>query len=156
MEEDINLMLTPIKGNLLFQSIFKKSKKISNSKLAIYIVFRNNSNQGRQAEDCAKHPIAIKYAAMVKKKIVKKAVCRNKVKRLVRVSLRELLRDPANLDLSMHTQYVIVMWNSPLGKPNELKLSEVKQEIAELFARAKFSLKNYTSKPNENNPDKYN
>ena len=115
----------PIKGNNTFAEIFRRSKKITAKNCYCYVVF------APVAEDTT-----FKYAAIVRKKVVHKATCRNRVKRLLRVSIRQNIAYSADKDFFRHIKHFVVYWNAPLVHPKLLRLAEVSAGITELFAKA--------------------
>lgn len=140
MNTKSNIIYKSVKGQLIFQNIFRKSRKFSNAQASVYVVFGSHSL----------NPPEVNYAAIVKKKDVKKAVCRNRIKRLIRVSLRELL-NAEKIDFIANLQYIIVIWALPLDKPGLLKLSEVKSVLSELIDKAILINQKFINKPVLNN-----
>ncbi len=134
MNENIKFHLKPIKGQKLFKNIFMKSKKISNQNATIYISFTSQLHSGNE----------ILYAAIVKKRYIKKAVSRNRAKRLIRASLREIFIKNDNFaDLAPYINYLIVFWNKPFEKPQNLKLIEVKSNIEMLLESSRSKLQHF-------------
>lgn len=143
MNENTQIKIKPIKGQKLFQNIFIKSKKITNQKASIYISFARHSNLNQKQTNKE-----LKYAAMVRKKLIKKAVCRNRAKRLIRVCIRELFNNFKYSELAHNTNYIIVFWNKPFLKTKDLKYQEVFSAIEDLFNIATQILNKLKAKEN--------
>lgn len=114
--------IKPLKGFNIFSDVFKiAQKKRSNSLLIAFTI-----------SDTIQEELYLGVAAP--KKLVKKAVCRNRIKRLLRESVRQLNKE--NSDLFMNVKQIILIWQVPLQSPKLLHLNEVKEEVKNLLSTA--------------------
>jgi len=101
-----------------FDLVFKKGRRIRGKTFSLIISLSDNKD-----EDC-------KVGVIVTKKVCKKAVDRNKLKRQVRNTIyRYILK-------SLPTGQKIIVMAFPVPKPR--KYQEIKEELAELFRKIKF------------------
>lgn len=138
--------MKPIKGKLLFDGIFRRSKKIANKTIAAYIVFDGKQKSNSQAQKIK----TLNYAIMVKKRYVKKAVTRNRIKRLCRVAARELFIEMPDDKLLNSIKYIVLTWGKAVDRVNDISLSEVKSALAEIFANARDAANRFINPQNDN------
>jgi len=111
--------LATIKKQKRFQEVFTNGKKFSTSNLFIVIDdFSSTDNN------------TIEYAVIVSKKVSKRAVVRNRVKRL----LRECLRHYVHLLLGdrMQVKAILLYWRMPVRHAKMIRLSDVIVEFIKL------------------------
>ena len=77
----------PLRGKANFSGIFRKSKKITGDKLYAFAVL---DFAGKETENTE---FSVQFAVNVRKKNVRHAVCRNRIRRLVRTVVREKAHD---------------------------------------------------------------
>ena len=77
-------IIKPLKGHNIFSDVFKVAYKKRSSKLLIAYTYYSKENSADN----------LFLGVSVPKKIVKKAVCRNRIKRLLRESIRQVKIDP--------------------------------------------------------------
>lgn len=114
--------LATIKKQKRFQEVFTNGKKFSTSNLFIVIDdFSSTDNN------------MIEYAVIVSKKVSKRAVVRNRVKRL----LRECLRHYVHLLLGdrMQVKAILLYWRMPVRHAKMIRLSDVIVEFIKLVEK---------------------
>jgi|YNPBryulayer2012_1023412.scaffolds.fasta_scaffold20595_2 ribonuclease P protein component len=114
--------LATIKKQKRFQEVFTNGKKFSTSNLFIVIDdFSSTDNN------------TIEYAVIVSKKVSKRAVVRNRVKRL----LRECLRHYVHLLLGdrMQVKAILLYWRTPVRHAKMIRLSDVIVEFIKLVEK---------------------
>lgn len=114
--------LATIKKQKRFQEVFTNGKKFSTSNLFIVIDdFSSTDNN------------MIEYAVIVSKKVSKRAVVRNRVKRL----LRECLRHYVHLLLGdrMQVKAILLYWRTPVRHAKMIRLSDVIVEFIKLVEK---------------------
>lgn len=134
--------LKPIKGNITFQDIFRKSKKLIVPDAFCYVVF---DYYKRRNADSGIRPITLNYAVVVKKKNIRKAVCRNRAKRLLREAIRINASQIDNQEFLASIKYIVFYWAKPMDTPGLLRLPTVTLAVSELLAKAE-SFYNYRTK----------
>lgn len=117
-------IIKPLKGHNIFSDVFKVAYKKRSSKLLIAYTYYS-------AENCSNNMF---LGVSVPKKIVKKAVCRNRVKRLMRESIRQIQIE--DIELIKEINQLILVWQETLEQPSRLKLSIVKEEVKDLLKSA--------------------
>lgn len=148
--------MKPIKGKLLFDGIFRRSKKIANKTIAAYIVFdgkqksnSNRSNNNNSNNSQAQKIKTLNYAIMVKKRYVKKAVTRNRIKRLCRVATREIFAEMPDEKLLSSIKYIVLTWGKTVDKTKDISLDEVKSALSEIMTNAKDAASKFISSQSE-------
>lgn len=118
------LSLIPIRGKKNFDKIFAEAKKFKSDSLNSFIRFRPILPKD-EAEG-----VKLYFAVSVSKKISKKAVVRNRIKRLLRESLRFAIIQPYFCEKIVFIESIILIWKKPVLSPKMIKLKDV---IPELF-----------------------
>lgn len=115
-----NLSLKPLKGFNAFGEVHNKGRKVhSNDCTLIYTVNRT----GELSE--------IKYGISVPKRNCKKAVIRNRIKRLLRESLRQLAPELEKRQM----QEVLIYWRKIPKAANLISLKEVLESLEYTLSR---------------------
>jgi ribonuclease P protein component len=127
-----------LKGFNIFNKVFEKSYKLRNSKLLIAYTYDGNKLDNHSNE--------LFFGVSTSKKKSKKAVCRNRIKRLLRQSVRNL---NSQTELLENFNSLILVWMIGLDKPMLLKLEDVENEVSELLKKA--ILKKNETYPNSHN-----
>lgn len=111
-----------IKGYQSFSNLFKIAHKKRNNKLLTAYTYNENN------------PKYLFLGVSVPKKIIKKSVCRNRVKRLLRESIRQINKE--NVELLENIEQLILIWQNGLDKPSQIKLQDVKEEVKDILSKA--------------------
>jgi ribonuclease P protein component len=111
------LILESLKGKKNFDELFKAGLRYKVEDL-LAVVIKNDSSKNNPSSNRI-----IFYAVAISKRTAKKAVVRNRIKRLMRESLRLLLKkNPENFEV---ISQMILMWRNAPKKPAFIKLSDV-------------------------------
>jgi ribonuclease P protein component len=115
-----NEKLSIIKGKKLFSEIFQTGKKVSTEYInGIYIFNKNNED------------IKFQFAVAVSKKISKKAVIRNRIKRLLRESVRAYFaQNPIKI---INLEYLILIWRKSSKSKYEYSFDVVRANVFRIF-----------------------
>lgn len=127
-----------LKGFNIFNKVFEKSYKLRNPKLLIAYTYNDNNSEIDSKE--------LFFGVSTSKRKSKKAVCRNRIKRLLRQSVRNL---NTQTELLENFNSLILVWMVGLDKPMLLKLDDVENEVSELLKKA--ILKKNETYPNSHN-----
>ncbi len=122
--------LESIKRKKEFEFLFQFGKRISDGSLRIVIVPKNEYELQTQPEK-------VFYAVFVSKRTSKKAVVRNKIKRLLRESLRFLAKQDMNDKLKFF-KYILLNWLSAPQRPCEIHLKDVIPSVQNALSKAYF------------------
>jgi ribonuclease P protein component len=119
--------LSPLKGFNSFTKVYEQSLKIHFGNIFLQIVLKPSDILIKK-KIC--QPDLIYFGVVAPKKIYKKAVVRNRIKRLLRVSLKEIMqRLSTQYDFSK-IQIIVITWKSnTISKPQEIRLIEVKENL---------------------------
>ena len=110
-----------LKGFKAFNKVFDNAIKYKSSKLLMAFTFDNENSD------------TLLLGVSSPKKKSKKAVWRNRIKRLLRESIRQI---NAESDSLIYFKNIILIWYIPLEKSSLLRLDEVKSEVNGLLNRA--------------------
>lgn len=116
------IKIKPIKGYSAFSKIYKIAHKKRSNKLFIAFTYSEEDSQ------------TLFLGVSSPKKQTKKAVGRNRAKRLLKESVRQINKEDNSL-LSSFNQ-IILVWQEPVLSPSLLRLNDVKNEVKNLLNRA--------------------
>jgi ribonuclease P protein component len=119
------LKLQPVKGKKTFDRIFATGQRFYHDEASAVICFSRESND---------NPV-LNYAVIVRKKIAKKAVVRNRIKRLLRECLRQIFLE-SDEKFKNSFEFIVVGWNSAPEHPGLLHLSDVLPKVKSLLEKA--------------------
>ena len=124
------ILCKPLRSSLFHSGSFRKSKRIVADKFFISALLKYktehcDTSSGNETSS------EVFFGVSVRKKIVKHAVCRNRVRRLVRVAINDASKDECFRELFCHLHFIMVIWTAPLEKPSLLQLPEVKANLAD-------------------------
>ena len=118
--------LQSIKGKKIFAQMYESGKRFSNGKAAAIVELCRQEEQ--------QNPLLVSYAVICSKKTARKAVVRNRIKRLLRVSIRNLFATAQSDDLMLIGK-IIVSWREAPSHPGMICLKDVEPVIEELFLK---------------------
>ncbi|OGU11005.1 MAG: ribonuclease P protein component [Ignavibacteria bacterium GWB2_35_12] len=122
----INPKLQPVKGKKTYDRIFRTGQRFYHDEASAVICF------SREAKEIPQ----INYAVIVRKKVAKKAVVRNRIKRLLRESLKQIFFESADIKFINSIEYVVVGWNSAPVHPMLIHLKDVLPKVRTLLESA--------------------
>jgi len=131
--------LVAIKGKAKFDELFKNGIKFRNRDCNSLIKFVTDAKEFNPNDIRV-----IFYAVAISKKTAKKAVIRNRIKRLLRESLRQLLKEEITLFESI--SHIIVIWRWAPSSTGLISLSEVKQSVKNILSNSQSYFINRGSK----------
>lgn len=117
------LNYSPIKGFNSFKKAYSLSKKYRYDNFTIAICPRNVDLliKGKNPS-----PNKIYCGISIPKKIFKKAVVRNRIKRLIKETLRQYIKINQNNPNLQAILVILVIWNGPIiQNPRQIKLNDV-------------------------------
>lgn len=109
--------LETIKRKKEFELLFQKGKRFYRNSISAVVLPKS------QLEMEAERFI-VRYAVQVSRKVTKKAVVRNRIKRLLRESIRKLAKENMNDKLFIF-KYIFLNWSSAPSRPCEIHLCDV-------------------------------
>lgn len=112
--------LKSLKGKKTFDNLFTKGKKFSIKNCSVVVSFYNQTDFTDNPNDNR----IIFYATIISKKIAKKAVVRNRIKRLLRESIRQLYKE--NSIMFEGVYQIAFIWKNAPKHPKLINLKDVK------------------------------
>lgn len=125
MKQTLNY--SPLKGFNSFKKAYEIAKKyrFDNLFVAVCTIPTSLLIKGKLPS-----PNKIYVGISVPKKIFKKAVVRNRIKRLIRVSMRNYIKSNQTNSLLNQIKVVLISWNGPqITNPRRIKLQDVEPII---------------------------
>lgn len=127
MNDRPEILLKPLKGSKHFSEVFLSSRRFNSKKMAMMIKMSSE-----------KHPLSqIEFAVVVGKRVSKRAVMRNRIKRLMRESLKINYHFLLGSEEQSRVESVILFWKMAPTHPKLISLAEVSAEMIEIFTNAK-------------------
>ncbi len=123
--------LNTIKGKKAFSYVFENGKKFFEENSMAVFYFAANDLGRAVSLDC----LDITYSVSVPKKSAKKAVVRNRIKRLMRESIRHFFLEYNHSKFPCHTLTVALVWRNAPKHPMLIGLNDVSPEIYRLLSR---------------------
>ena len=131
------LNLSPLKGFNSFNTVFKNGKFLYIENALLIICNKPCNISLKQLTNSSNN---ILYGVSVPKKKFKKAVVRNRLKRLIRISIKHALEELNKIYDITDFQVIVIIWRGPVvNAPNQVKLKDVEPYIYN-------GLKNYLKK----------
>ncbi len=122
-----NLNYSPLKGFNSFKKAYELAKKYRFDNLFIAICNKPTNLLIKGKEP---NPNKIYVGISVPKKSFKKAVVRNRIKRLIRVSMRNFIRLNQSNEQLIGMQAILITWHGQqINNPRQIKLSDVETQI---------------------------
>ncbi len=133
----LEIKLKSIKGKRAFSRIFENGKHFFEKEGKAVICYRKPGNRNPDAEsaDEINTFIILNYAVLITKRNSKKAVVRNRIKRLLRESLRQAVKDIGAERVKV-IQDVILLWRYAPGHPKLINLNHVIPVVKKLLEKA--------------------
>ncbi len=122
------LVLKPIKGKKKFDEFFATARKVYLKDAVIYFTLRRNIGSDEK--------ITLEYAVTVRKKNARKAVVRNRIKRLLRECLRQLASNETMSKKLVQFDKLIIVWSAAPSHPMLIRLEQVCNTVTELINKA--------------------
>ena len=124
----LELELKSIKGKKKFEDFFNHADKFYAKDAALFVTYKEKSRQ--ESENI------VEFAVTVRKKQARKAVVRNRIKRLMRECLRQLGKDNSSAKLHKQFDMFILVWANAPKHPQLIKQKDVCPVIKKLLDKA--------------------
>lgn len=121
------LNYSPLKGFNSFKKAYELAQKYRFDNLTIAVCAKPTELLIKGKEPS---PYKIYVGISVPKKSFRKAVVRNRIKRLIKVSLRNFIKSNQNNEQLIKTQVILITWNGQqINNPRQIKLSDVEPKL---------------------------
>ncbi len=141
----VKLRIAPLKGHEAFPKVFKKSRKFTGKDAVLFVQF-GSPDTVEIGEDLFK---TVFVGVTIRKKTARKAVMRNRVKRLLRVAfqnvLKEIFNEYSQPDAPFPFKAFIAVWQAVPEQPKQLQLEHVEPVIRQLITQAQLHATEYFS-----------
>lgn len=127
----IEYSIKSIKGKKNFEKIFSNAQRFYDKEAAAFVTYCKQVRGNIQT-----NVININFAVVVRKKNAKKAIVRNRIKRLMRESLRIIIKDYQIKEKITNIDSVVFVWSNCPVHPKLINLQQVKPVIQKLMERA--------------------
>jgi ribonuclease P protein component len=124
------IILMPLKGFESFKRIYENGKKFYN--VNSYAVFRFKSGTCVEFVDV----VNCYFGITVSKRASKSAVIRNRLKRILRVAIKQAFADTLSDKTGMNIESIIISWKKAPKHPALIRLGDILPEIRNLFINA--------------------
>jgi ribonuclease P protein component len=109
------IILRPLKGKLAIADLFNNGRRIHSDSSMAFVKLRNSVTPDET--------VIVSYVVSISKRTAKKAIIRNRIKRLLRESLRLSAMEPALVDKISRLESIILLWRKA---PEHHKLIHLK------------------------------
>ncbi len=130
------LIFKPIKGFKSFSKIFQAGKKFYDNDAVLSVCFRPCTVFEDLVKNDESDAQKLYYGVTISKKKAKKAVVRNRIKRLLRVSIIKTVSDYTGEDTICPFEYVIVSWKKAPSHPKLIHLNDVQPVVKRILRKA--------------------
>lgn len=128
------MRLQPLKGYDAFGNVFRTGRRFSNGKATAMIVFRPAVSASELCTGATPEQ-QIVYFGVTARKRTRPAVLRNRIKRLVRESLRQIASEHDRTEPSPFRE-IVVIWNAVPPRSSLLGLETVLAAVRDVLERA--------------------
>ncbi|MDT3739248.1 MAG: ribonuclease P protein component [Candidatus Kapabacteria bacterium] len=129
------IKIKPIKGFNSFTMVFKSGKKFYDSEIVGIFIYPDTDDEGMTLYKC-NDKFTFYYGVTAGKKFIKKAVVRNRVKRLLRESIRQIFKERyAGLDSPPFRYAVFSVRNAPRMQ-SLISLADIYPSVERIFNSA--------------------
>ena len=120
------IILKPIKHKKAFSEAYKSGKKFFHESVYISICFEKVSNKDKSISiDVMVEQKEVYFAVLISKKVAKKAIVRNRIKRLLRESIRKYFIDLHRRKSPCIFKSLIISWKTAPKHFQQIHLSDV-------------------------------
>jgi len=131
------ILFKSLKSKIDFAEMYKSGKKFFASDAMAVVRFRDavDMDPGDDMSE-KKVPQTLKYVVSVSKRNAKKAVVRNRIKRLLRESIKEYFNDDTHSEKAEAFDTLIINWRRAPKQPMKIHLDDVRPTVNYLIRKA--------------------
>jgi ribonuclease P protein component len=129
-----------LKGRNNFLEVFKRGKAYNSSTASALLIFRADPiKKGGIINNPEK--LKVQIAVVIKKRNCKKAVIRNRIRRLVRESLRKSLSEEEFSKIPIYVDKMVIIWKKAPEHAKLIKLKDAERTVSLLLEKIDNSIK---------------
>ena len=137
------IIASPLKGKAKFDKLFASGRRFNSANLSAVVKFGGSGLEGPYPNG----KYEFRFAVIVPKRNAKRAVLRNRIKRLLRESVRKAVRDTEICEGFLSIDRLALLWRNAPPKPGLVRLATVEQAVANLLDRI-FEFAKRNQRPN--------
>lgn len=130
--------IKPIKGFNCFSVLYLAGEKIRLFPVLASVCYNLEGSGLNElwSARLSRQPNTMFFGVTVSKKTTKKAVNRNRIKRLIRESVRLVIDEIVSADEEIRIKTIVLSWKSPITRPADVALKDVLPLIREIITKA--------------------
>jgi len=130
--------IKPIKGFNCFSILYLAGEKIRLFPVLASVCYdlQGSGLNELWLDRLDKEPRTMFFGVTVSKKTIKKAVNRNRIKRLMRESIRMVIDELIKKDEDIRIKTIVLSWKTPIARPADIALKDVLPLIREIITKA--------------------
>lgn len=128
--------LKAIKGYKSFELVIQAGKKFYLNEAMAVVVFREYGINERIYRKNPPDEGTIYFGVSAGKRVSKKAVVRNRLKRLLRESIKRIVEASSLSGSFSEVEFILIFWKQPVDYPGQVKLGYVEAIINSLLSKA--------------------
>ncbi len=121
-----SIIVTPLKGYKIFDRVFQSGKRIYSGPAASVVCH----------QEIETYDFKLCLGVTVSKRIAKKAVIRNRIKRLLRESVRLAIKEMQKRGTTIPISKMIINWRQAPDMQSKIKLDDVLPHIVKILNKA--------------------
>ncbi|MCK5742721.1 MAG: ribonuclease P protein component [Chlorobi bacterium] len=131
------IIFKSLKSKIDFAEMYKSGKRYFAHDAMALVRFRDaKDNEGESDKSESKAPQTLKYVVSVSKRNAKKAVVRNRIKRLLRESIKDYFNDETHSEKAEAFDTLIINWRRTPKQPMKIRLDDVRPTVNYLIRKA--------------------
>lgn len=132
-----SFIIKSLKGKKHFEQAFKQCKKVSKNNIVVF--FRKRKLLKTEIDDIGNTQneatkLIVHFAVLIGKKSAKKAVTRNRIKRIMRESLRHAAKSGNYTFLYENIDFIAIAWRGKVTThPKQIRYCQISSQIFSVF-----------------------
>lgn len=140
------IIASPLKGKVKFDKLFASGRRFNSADLSAVVKFNGIGPKGPFPNG----KYEFRFAVIVPKRNAKRAVLRNRIKRLLRESVRKATRDKSLGEGFLSIDNIAFLWRNAPPKPGLIRLAQAELAVGNLLNRIfEFAKRNQRPSNNE-------
>lgn len=125
-----NVAIKSVKGYNAFSKIISNGKKFKSDDIFMTVIYTGSDFSLQKSSEVG----TVYYGVSSPKKLNPKAIVRNRIKRLLRVSIRKCINQ--NPDYANFLKYIILIYNKKIQHPGLIKLKDIEPKVNKIINKS--------------------